>query len=251
MAENETTRTDAALDFSGRTVAFAGRLASLSRRIAARAVEARGGMPRLALTRRTDILAVGHGSYGLLERGRLQHLLDRAGRFGAACVSENALLRALELLPDPRHEQRTIAIEDIAALSRLEQSAVRALVLFDVIEPWQGRCAFRDLITARTVFRLLQDQLSLPTVIAALLKLRRRTGAGTTPTPIPNSRARWPQQRGHRYRRRPRRAERAAPPALVGVCQSISRGDSTKARKRPRTVATGGKRRGSTDAASI
>ena len=186
MAENETARTDAALDFSGRTVAFAGRLASLSRRIAARAIEARGGIPRLALTRRTDILAVGHGSYGLLETGRLQHLLDRAGRFGAACVSENALLRALELLPDPRHEQRTIAIEDIAALSRLELSAVRALVLFDVIEPWQDRCAFRDLITARTAFRLLQDQLSLPTVIAALLKFRRRTGAGTTPPPIPN-----------------------------------------------------------------
>lgn len=164
-------------DLTGRTVVFAGRLASMTRRAAARQVESRGGHPRPRLTRRTDLLVVGRGAHALLDGDRLQLLLDRARRVGAACLGETSFLRALGLLPAADRQNRSFGLEAIATLSGLDDETLRLLALLDVVEPCDARLGFRDLIAARLAARLLREGVALSRVVEVMLLLRRRRGA--------------------------------------------------------------------------
>ena len=90
------------------------------------------------------------------------------------CISETAFLRALGLLPDAAPMAGAIALDALADKAGLDPEVVRLLVLFDLIEPCDGQCSFRDLVSAREVARLLREGLDLPAILAT-------AGAGGAP----------------------------------------------------------------------
>jgi tetratricopeptide (TPR) repeat protein len=154
------------IDFAGQTVTILGRLAALPNRVAAVEIDRRGGIVRRALARQTTLVAIGRHAAPQLSDGRLQAKLARADQRGARCLSENALLRALDLLPPAPPIAAAARLEELTEKAGLEPELVRLLVLFDVIQPdADGVLGFRDLIAAREVGRLLADGLGLAAII--------------------------------------------------------------------------------------
>jgi tetratricopeptide (TPR) repeat protein len=154
------------IDFAGQTVTILGRLAALPNRVAAAEIGRRGGVVRRALSRQTTLVAIGRQAAPQLADGRLQAKLARADQQGAPCLSENELLRALDLLPPAPPVAAAVRLEELADKAGLEPDLVRLLMLFDVVQPdTDGALGFRDLIAAREVGRLLADGLGLAAII--------------------------------------------------------------------------------------
>ena len=162
-------------EVSGKTVVFIGRLEKLPRRNVVRAVEEHGGICRRGITRRTDFVVIGHEAHSLLETGRLRNKVDLADRVRAACISENAFLRALGLVRGGT-DIHQITSEEIKAKSGLTREDLRWLSLFDVLEPEDECYGFRDLIAAREAVRLLDEGLSLSDIVCSVHRLRRQGG---------------------------------------------------------------------------
>jgi tetratricopeptide (TPR) repeat protein len=153
-------------DFAGRTVTILGRLAALPNRVAVVEIGRRGGVARRALAQQTSLVAIGRQAAAQLADGRLQAKLARADQLGARCFSENALLRALELMPPAAPVSAAVRLDELADKAALEPELVRLLVLFDVIQPdAHGALGFRDLIAAREVGRLLAEGVGLAAII--------------------------------------------------------------------------------------
>jgi tetratricopeptide (TPR) repeat protein len=154
------------IDFAGQTVTILGRLAALPNRVAAVAIGHRGGVARRALAQQTTLVAIGRQAAPQLADGRLQAKLGRADQIGAPCLSENALLRALDLLPPAAPVAAAVRLDDLGDKAGLDSDLVRLLVLFDVIQPDEdGALGFRDLTAAREVGRLLADGLGLAAIV--------------------------------------------------------------------------------------
>jgi tetratricopeptide (TPR) repeat protein len=154
------------IDFAGQTVTIVGRLAALPNRSAAVEIGRRGGVARRALGRQTTLVAIGRQAAPQLADGRLQAKLAWADWRTAPCLSENALLRALDLLPPAPRVTAAAHLEELTEKASLEPELVRLLVLFDVIQPdADGALGFRDLIAAREVGRLLVDGIGLAAII--------------------------------------------------------------------------------------
>ncbi len=154
------------IDLAGQTVTILGRLAALPNRVAAAEIGRRGGVARRALAQQTTLVAIGRHAASQLADGRLQAKLARADQQGAPCLSENALLRALDLLAPAVPVAAAVRLEELADKAGLEPALVRLLVLFDVIQPNEdGALGFRDLVAAREVGRLLEAGLGLTAII--------------------------------------------------------------------------------------
>jgi tetratricopeptide (TPR) repeat protein len=167
--------------FSGNVVTIVGRLASLPYRRAVSEVARHGGRVRRALLPETEVLVVGRKSFVQLAGGRLRAKLARADELGARCLSETAFLRALGLLAEAEPMVSAIAFDSVPVRAGLDPEIVRLLVLFDVVQPRDGGCSFRDLVAAREVGRLLADGLDLAHVLASLEQTGRRETAGDHP----------------------------------------------------------------------
>jgi tetratricopeptide (TPR) repeat protein len=141
----------------------------------AREVAARGGTVQRGLSRQTSVVVVARRSARQLAGGRLQAKIAQADRQGAVCVSETTFLRALGLLPDAAPVPGAVALDALAEKVGLDPEAVRLLVLFDLIEPCEGQCSFRDLVSAREVARLLREGLDLPAILATAGQAARRS----------------------------------------------------------------------------
>lgn len=167
------------IDFAGKVVSVVGRFATVSNQLVAAEVEKRGGMVRRGLPQRTAIVAVGRRSLTQLADGRLQAKLARAERIGAECVSEDALLRGLELLPvAPVAGHGAIRLDELPHRADLDPAVVRILMLYDLIQPRDGGCTFRDLIVAREVARLLGEGLALAEIVRSAERLGRAGDGG-------------------------------------------------------------------------
>ena len=154
------------IDFAGQTVTILGRLAALPNRVAVAEIGRRGGVARRALAQQTTWVAVGRHAVPQLADGRLQAKLARADQLGALCLSENALLRALDLLPPAAPVAAAVRLDELGDKTGLGPELVRLLVLFDVIQPdVDGALGFRDLIAAREVGRLLAEGVELAVII--------------------------------------------------------------------------------------
>jgi tetratricopeptide (TPR) repeat protein len=153
-------------DFAGRTVTIVGRLAALPTRAVVAEIGRRGGIARRALAQPTTLVAIGRHAAPQLADGRLQAKLARADQLGAACLSENALLRALDLLPPRAPVAAALRLDELGDKAGLEPELVRLLVLFDLIQPGEdGALSFRDLIAAREVGRLLAEGVGLAAIV--------------------------------------------------------------------------------------
>lgn len=144
----------------GELVAFTGRLATLTRRGAARAVERAGGRVSPALSRRCTVLVVGARGLPLLETGALPRSLVRA----EALVKAGARLRILtertfrELIgldPAPATEEKSLEAAQVAAALGVEPAALERWEHLGLVRSSGGRYDFRDLVTLRTVTDLV------------------------------------------------------------------------------------------------
>jgi tetratricopeptide (TPR) repeat protein len=161
-------------------ISIIGRL-SAPMALVAREVAARGGTVQRGLSRQTGVVVVARRSVRQLAGGRLQAKIAQADRQGARCVSEKAFLRALGLLPAAAPVTGAIALDALADKAGLDPAVVRLLVLFDLIEPCDGQCSFRDLVSAREVARLLREGLDLPAILATAEQVARRSPARDHP----------------------------------------------------------------------
>jgi tetratricopeptide (TPR) repeat protein len=87
-------------------------------------------------------------------------------------ISELTLLRIIGLAPALAAETRSLTREELASQSRLAPEVVRALALYDVLEPLVDHYGYRDLVSAREVARLMRDGLLLGDIISAAIMLR-------------------------------------------------------------------------------
>ena len=161
------------IDLAGKTVSVIGRFARVSNAAVAQEIERRGGVVRRGLAQRTALVALGRRSLAQLADGRLHAKLARAEQIGAECLSENALLRMLDLLPPLAPGAGAIRLDELPARTGLDPAVVRLLVLYDVVQPCEGECRFRDLIAAREVARLLGEGLALPEILRSAERLGR------------------------------------------------------------------------------
>jgi tetratricopeptide (TPR) repeat protein len=165
------------IDVAGKVVGILGRLTAAPTAIVTGEITARGGSVQRGLSRRTGIVVVTRSSVRQLAGGRLQSKLARADQLGAVCTSEAGLLRALGLLPPAEAVPGAVALDALADKAGIGAEIVRLLVLFDLIDPHQGQCSFRDLVTAREVARLLGDGLDLPTILVTAMDVARQAAA--------------------------------------------------------------------------
>jgi tetratricopeptide (TPR) repeat protein len=152
--------------FQGEIVTFIGPLDAVSRGPARRAVMAAGGDVRRGLTRGTTICVVGHGA--LCRIRRLEERLDTAEIIGATLVSENAFLRRAGMIPAVTSDQHPFDAAEIASRSGIAPEHLRLLVLFDIVEPSDGRFGLRDLLFVRSICTLLRGGLSITDVLREL-----------------------------------------------------------------------------------
>ena len=171
------------VDLAGRIVSLVGRFANVPNALVAKEVERRGGIVRRGLPQRAALVAVGRRSLAQLADGRLQAKLARAEQIGALCLSENALLRILDLLPPLAAGAGAIRLDELPERTGLDPLVVRLLVLYDVVQPCGTECSFRDLIAAREVARLLGEGLTVADIVRSAERLAR-AGEGADDHPL-------------------------------------------------------------------
>ncbi len=158
--------------FEGKTVVFLGRLGSMPQKLAKQEVERRGGCTLRSINPETDFVVVGHFAYRMLDGGRLQWKLDQAAVAGARCISENRFLVLSGLRHAADDQERTLSLQTLAAQAGLDQATVTLLALFDVIEPNDDRCSFRDVVAAKEAARLISQGATLTEIVAGSLALQ-------------------------------------------------------------------------------
>jgi tetratricopeptide (TPR) repeat protein len=169
------------IDLADKIVSLIVRFAAVPNHLVVAEVERHGGIVRRGLPPRTAIVAIGRRSLAQLADGRLQTKLARADLIGALCLSENAMLRALELVPAQPAGAGALRLDELPDRTGLDAASVRVLVLYDVIQPCDGACTFRDLIAAREVARLLGEGVGLTEIVRSTDRLSR---AGVDDSPL-------------------------------------------------------------------
>ena len=154
-------------------VVFIGRLASMPRRVAASMAREHGAAVRQGLTRKTNIVVIGHGAHNLLKSEKLNKILSKANAVGARCLSENQFLVSLGLLELDPAQNGTITLDVIISQSGLDAATVQILALFDLVQPGDGTYGFRDLVASKEAARILDEGVSLVELIAAVEALRK------------------------------------------------------------------------------
>ena len=160
-------------DLNGASVYILGRFGGLSRHRIRGML--RGSAARLAprLTGGVNLAVVGHSTANtLLSSSRVMDVME-AVPSGAELMSEVAFQRVLGLAPPLPDEPRTLSVDDMARLSGIEADLLFWLALYDVIEPVNDRYAWRDLVSAREVARLLDAGAGFVAIISAAVTLRR------------------------------------------------------------------------------
>jgi tetratricopeptide (TPR) repeat protein len=88
-------------------------------------------------------------------------------------ISEMTLKRMLRLVSPPVEEERTLDRDDVLRASKLPPEVLDCLAAFDVVEPFDRKFAYRDVLVARGVRRLLDREYELAAIVQASLALRR------------------------------------------------------------------------------
>ncbi len=150
-----------------------GRLRRLSRRqVANRLKELGGKLTRGALSATTIVLSSASAGDCLDALGRL-NLPFPAVR--GRVVSEGAFMRRIGSLADqPERGKGPYALEDVARLSGLSVEACLSLTTFDVLSSAGGFYAYQDLAAAKQAAQLVQQDVSMLSIIRAAGELGAR-----------------------------------------------------------------------------
>jgi tetratricopeptide (TPR) repeat protein len=155
-----------------RTVAFAGRLASMKRDEAFALVRSRGGTPRRGLTRKTDVLVVGELGWPLLPDGQPSKSLALAKSYRVAIASERHFLEwAGRAAPDD--QVRSYSVGQLSSMSGLPLDVIEQLTAFGLLDCREQRYGFRDLTAARQLAELLNSGVALSTITRSLYEIRK------------------------------------------------------------------------------
>jgi len=158
---------------AGQTLFLSGRIHGVTRRRLEHLVRQRGGKLATKPGARVTLIAVAHSAAAnVLPDGRIR--LPTGLPDTAALISELELRRRLGLLRPPEPAERTLGAADLERLSGLSARLLSCLALFDVLEPVDGRYAYRDVVAAREAGRLLTRGIELRRVLEAAVALRRR-----------------------------------------------------------------------------
>ncbi len=137
----------------GAIFGIVGALSAFPRRLAARAVAARGGQLRRGITRRTATIVLGRTLLDKLGESEIEARIDALKDSGAKLVSENGFLRSLGLLAGP--EKSEMARQSLLDQSKLDARSFDLLALFDAFEHDAEPFSFRDLILSKKYAGLL------------------------------------------------------------------------------------------------
>jgi tetratricopeptide (TPR) repeat protein len=137
-----------------------------------RELERRGAILMRRVVYDTRVTVIAHGALNRLASGRLDGVLARAG-MRSEVMTEHQFLRTLDLLAPADPKRREYEREAFSRLSRLDPKEQMWLELFDVIEADDGRFDFADVVLARQIRSLLDQGLSIPSIIGAAIAFRR------------------------------------------------------------------------------
>jgi tetratricopeptide (TPR) repeat protein len=132
-----------------------------------------GGKYARRISAKVTLLALAHSAAAAVaDDGGLGLRIDPPE--AATLIGENELRRRLGLGHAAQDAAQSFGTADLERVSGLSQPVIRALELFDVVEPVGDRFAYRDLLAAREVKRLREAGAPLRAIIEADLELRRR-----------------------------------------------------------------------------
>ena len=158
---------------AGQILFLFGRVHGVTRRRLDRLVRVRGGKLVNKPTAGITTIALGHSAASnALSDGRVR--LPAGLPESAEMISERELRRRLGLLRPPDDVERSLGIADLERISGLTSRLLSCLALFDVLEPVDGRYAYRDVVAARETGRLLSRGIELRRVLEAAVALRRQ-----------------------------------------------------------------------------
>jgi tetratricopeptide (TPR) repeat protein len=121
---------------------------------------------------RASLVVLAHGTAAsVIESAALPRSFPK----GAAVESEGLFRRRLSLSRGVSELHRTLDAGEIMRGARIDEDALRWLVLYDVLEPFEDRYSYPDLLAAREVSRLLSEGFRLQEIVPAAVKL---AGAG-------------------------------------------------------------------------
>ncbi len=164
------------MQVEGAAFAIVGALEAFPRRLAARAIAAGGGTLQRAISRKTNVVVLGHGLVAD-SAARIGHRLDQARKAGAVAISENAFLLLLQLTKAPE-AARQIAARKLIEQSGLDAETFERLRLFDAFEFAEEPFGFRDLVAAKQYQRLIADGLDWLGLIRAVRSGRSAASGG-------------------------------------------------------------------------
>lgn len=164
-------------------VTFTGKLACLSRKEAAEAVQAHGGYVVAGVSRRTTLVVVGMGGWPLLENGVISAKLRRAEELNRAggripIISEAVFLELAGLRSRQAQLAKTLSAQQVCDSLDIPQATLRRWELLGLVQSHEDRFDFQDLVSLRTVASLVANGVK-PQAIAANLQQLSRILPGT------------------------------------------------------------------------
>lgn len=164
---------------SGHRVAFTGKLASMKRDDAFRMVRDAGGEPVDSINHSTTLLVVGMEGWPMLSDGRISSKLARAERLRGAgypidVLSEHAFF---EWLNNGEHGSphdaavRTCSLKHASRALDVSESTLRRWEHFGLLRSSGGMLDFRDLVSLRTIAKLVRDGMTPANIAMGLSRL--------------------------------------------------------------------------------
>ncbi len=143
-----------------------GALSAFPRRLAAKALAARGGALRRGLTRRTGQVVFGRKLIDKATAADIEARFDQIGAGDARILSENGFLRALGLMAAP--DRGAVSRSSLLEQSKLLARDLDLLALFDAFEHDSEPFSFRDLILAKKYAGLIAGGASWLAVVRSI-----------------------------------------------------------------------------------
>ena len=160
------------MTIEGAAFVIIGGLEAFPRRLAARAIKARGGDLRRGLSRQTKFAVFGHLlTQGAPSAGKIEGRIEEARKRGASLLSENTFLRLLGLAK-PSETTRDLSVRQLLDQSGLDRDSFERLGLFDVFETAEPPFGFRDLVAARQYARLQAEGVDWLGIVRAVRSRR-------------------------------------------------------------------------------
>src|SRR5215213_1678005 len=131
-----------------------GRLHGLTRKHLRDVVDQAGGELLGRPSSRVNLVALAHGSAQMVLRAAPPLGVPKGLHHGIRLISEMTLKRMLRLVACMVGEDRTLDRDDILRASKLSPEVLECLAAFDVVEPIDGKFAYRDVLIAREARRL-------------------------------------------------------------------------------------------------